>query len=245
LRFNYFQSLARPSFRELSSVELLDFELRANLRGNNELKVVDVRNYDLRLESYFKNGDNVSLSLFYKDFKNHIELIQTPGIATFSWENAPKSQAFGVEVEGKKQLTKHFDIRGNFSFIDSETTITTPVMKTRRMFGQAPYIVNTTLSYEHDSLGFNASVSYNIQGPKIAAVVNAAVAQPDIIEIPRHVIDVNLNKRFGRHYSVGIRIRNLINAPFRRAYDFDAGYLLDFDNIRWGPVYNLSFTYRL
>ena len=245
LRFNYFQSLARPGFRELSSVDLLDFQLQANIAGNSNLKVVNVRNYDLRLESYFKNGDNVSLSLFYKDFTNHIELIKIGGSSNFTWENAPKSQAFGVEVEGKKQLTKHFDIRGNFSFIDSETTVTTPVMKTRRMFGQAPYIVNTTLSYEHDSLGFNASVSYNIQGPKIAAVVNAAVAQPDIIEIPRHVIDVNLNKRFGRHYSVGIRIRNLINAPFRRAYDFDAGYLLDFDNIRWGPVYNLSFTYRL
>ncbi|MBK7554834.1 MAG: TonB-dependent receptor [Flavobacteriales bacterium] len=63
LRANYFRSLGRPSFREISSVDLDDFILRGRVRGNPTLEMTYVNNYDLRLETYFPRGDNVTLSL--------------------------------------------------------------------------------------------------------------------------------------------------------------------------------------
>ncbi|MBK6776402.1 MAG: TonB-dependent receptor [Flavobacteriales bacterium] len=95
LRANYFRSLGRPSFREISSVSLDDFVLRGRVGGNPALQMTYVNNYDLRLETYFPGGSNVTVSAFYKQFENHIELVQLPGIDNYSWANAENSEVFG------------------------------------------------------------------------------------------------------------------------------------------------------
>ncbi len=249
LRLNYFQSLARPSFRELSAVELFDFEFIAMVRGNNQLNMVNVNNYDIRYEAYFNSGDYIILGGFYKTFQNHIELIQTSGggsaVDVFSWQNAEDSYAVGFEIEGKKIVTKSLEFRGNVSLIESKTTITVPVKKIRPMFGQAPYIVNATLAYAFEKMGLNAAVTYNIQGPRVATVLSTGVNQPNVVEVPQHLIDFNVIKNFGAHFSANFRVRNMLNAPQLRAYDFDEGYLLDFDRFTWGPLFSLTVSYSL
>lgn len=245
LRANYFRSLGRPGFREISSVDLDDFILRGRVGGNPALQMTYVNNYDLRLETYFPRGDNVTLSAFYKQFKNHIELVKTPGNEAYSWTNAENSEAFGVELEGKLKLLRNLDLFGNLTFIESRTTITTPVRRTRTMFGQAPYIVNGMLNYRMDSIGLEISVSYNVQGPKLAVVATAGVEQPDVFELPRHLLDLTLSKTLGKRFIVRARIRDILNSPSRRAYEFDSGYDLDFDRYTYGTEYILSLTFRI
>ncbi|MDZ4823841.1 MAG: outer membrane beta-barrel protein [Flavobacteriales bacterium] len=245
VRLNYFRSLARPGFRELSAVSLEDYELRARVQGNPSLEMTNVNNYDFRIESYFQTGDNLSFSLFYKTFENHIELVKLSGGDNYTWQNADKSSALGLELEGRKKLTSNVDLRANVSFIDSKTTVTVPVNETRKMFGQAPYIVNGILSYTGDSAKFSVSVSYNVQGPKLAVVANAAEDTPDIFELPRQLLDLNITKKIGKHYSASFQVRNLLNAPIRRTYKFDAGWLLDFDKYTYGTNYVLSVSYKL
>jgi outer membrane receptor protein involved in Fe transport len=229
----------------MSPVSLEDYELRGRVTGNTSLRMVNVRNYDLRLESYFKKGDNASVSVFYKNFVDHIELLATPGGTNFTWANADKTSAIGIEFEGKKTLFGGFDIRGNVSFINSETTINGPITVKRQMFGQAPYIINGMLTYTNDSLRFTISGSYNVQGRKLAAVNIIGVDIPDVYELPQHMVDINAIKHFGKHFSVGFKIRNLLNTQIRRSYVFDSGYELDFDFYRWGTDYSISFAYKL
>ncbi len=244
LRLNYSRSLARPGFREMSALSQFDYELRARVRGNTELEMTDINNYDLRLESYLKGGKNVSVSFFYKDFKNHIELIQAEG-GEFTWQNAGVSEIFGLEIEGKTNITKNLELRANATFIDSRTTVTFPIEETRTMFGQAPYILNGMLSYTADSLGLTVSASYNVQGPKLAVVVNTGFAAPDVFELPTHLIDLKVDKKLGKHWGASLSVRNLLNAPFVRRYKFDEGFLVDFDRFRYGTLYNLSISYKL
>lgn len=244
LRLNYSRSLARPSFREMSAVSLYDYELLARVQGNTELEMTRINNYDLRAEAFMANGANLSVSGFYKTFENHIELIQRQG-NEFTWQNAENSFVYGIEVEGKLNLTRQLDVRGNVTFLRSQTTVTIPEPKTRSMFGQAPYILNGMLSYTSDSLGFSASVSYNVQGPKLAVVASSGVEIPDVFEMPRHLVDVTLNQRLGDHWSVALRVRDLFNSPILRQYKFDAGYLLDFDRYTFGTTYNLTIRYRI
>ena len=40
----------------------------------------------------------------------------------------------------------------------------------RSMFGQSPFIVNVNLGYANDSIGFEAGLSYNVQGKRLAVV---------------------------------------------------------------------------
>lgn len=245
LRGSYFFSIARPSIREISSMSLIDFELRGRVRGNPDLQITRVDNFDIRLEKYTESGSLFSITMFYKNFRNHIELIQDAGGDVFTWQNVPESFATGIELEAKFNIIDNLEFRGNFSWIESETTVTIPVEETRPMFGQAPYIVNAMLTYAFDEIGLTASASYNVQGPKLAVVAGAADAAPDIFELPRNVVDINLTKRIGDHFRAGFKIRDLINNPIRRAYDYEEGYILDFDNIRWGTTYQLNLSYTI
>jgi hypothetical protein len=244
LRLNFSQSLARPSFRELSSVSLFDYEFFARVKGNTDLKMTSVNNYDLRYETYFEGGSNFSGSVFYKTFDNHIELILAPG-DEFTWQNADESYAVGLELEGKTNITERLDVMANVSFIRSQTTVTFPVEEKRTMFGQSPYIINAIVNYRLDSLGLAFTGSYNIQGPKLALVASSAFSAPDVFELPRHMIDLKVTKKLGDHFSVSVAARNLLNAALIRAYAFDAGYDLYFDSYQFGTVYNFSVSYDL
>jgi TonB-dependent receptor len=246
LRLNYFRSLARPGFRELSAVSLEDFELRSRIQGNPNLEMTNVNNFDFRYETYFKEtGNAFFVSVFYKQFTNHIELVKVPGGNDFTWQNVENSNAVGLEIEARKKLTRRFDVGANVSFIDSKTMITEPITETRAMFGQAPYIINALVTYTGDSARFTTSLSYNVQGPKLAAVVNVEEDIPDIYELPRHMIDYTLSYKISKHFKVGFQVKNILNAPIRRSYKFDEGFLLDFDRYTYGTNYQISFTYKI
>lgn len=255
LRVNYSKTLARPSIRELTNVDVYDYELRAVVYGDANLKIAEIQNYDLRLESYFKNGDNISVSLFYKDFKNHIEIADAP--FGYTWINVDKSWVKGIELEGKKKLTKRFDLRANITFVESRTTYLhkglfisngektyVPIGQvTRTMYGQAPYIINGIVGYKEDSLGLAISVSYNVQGPRL--VISAFDRLFEVYELPRHTIDIKATKSLGKHFGISITVRDILNAPIRRSFYSEAGWVVDYDKYRYGTNYLLGLSYKL
>lgn len=250
LRLSYFRSLARPSFRELSVVQYYDYALQAPVFGNPELEMTRIDNFDIRLERFFKSGNNVSVSGFYKTFQNHIELLGTQQ-GGFTWRNANRSQVLGLELEGRAKLTRQLELRGNLTWMESESELTTfldgrPVDYTTPMFGQAPYIVNTTITYGLDSLGLTLSGSYNVQGAKLA-VTNSELL-PDGIrayEMPRHLIDLTASQRLGRNWLLSFRVRDLLNSPIRREYLFGTGYDYTFDQYAYGTEYQLVIQYTI
>ncbi len=252
IRLNYSQTVARPSIRELSDLENFDYEYKATVFGNSDLKSVHVKNYDLRFETYFKNGDNVSASLFYKDFKNHIELVNA---GAYTWENVDKSYAVGVEIEGRKVITKHFDVRANITLVNSSTTFIRQRMEiangvktyipldkvTHPMFGQSPYIINGIVTYTADSLGLTVALSYNLQGPRL--VIAAGIKEiPDVYELSRHMLDFKVSKKLGKHFSSSFTVRDILNAPIKRAYK---GSDVNYDVYRYGTNFLLGISYKL
>lgn len=255
IRLSYSQTLARPSLREISNVTNFDYELQANVTGNPNLKMVEIKNYDFRIESYFKNKDNVSLSVFYKDFKNHIELERADN---FYWQNVDKSNVAGIEIEGRKGIIKGLEVRANITLVQSYTsyvrtrqevvgsTVNTFYEDTvkRPMFGQAPYIINGIISYTSDTLGLTATLSYNVQGPRLVIGSNNA-SIPDVYELQRHLLDLKITKSLGRHWSISATVRDILNAPVTRAYKYDSGYDIIYDSYHWGTNYTLGILYKL
>jgi hypothetical protein len=254
LRLNYSKSLARPSIRELSDAAIFDNEFRTLVYGNSDLKVVRITNYDFRFESYFKNGDNFSLSLFYKDIENHIEL--GFGSIGITWENLAKSSVRGIEFEGKKNLGKHLELRANVTFVESRAEFIRKGFYveggikeyvnldtlTRPMFGQAPYLINSILSYSADSLGLVMTASYNIQGPRLV-IAGVAEGRPDAYEQPRNMIDFKVSKKLGDHFQVSITVRDVLNTRVSRSYKLP-GDDVYFDSFRYGTSYLLGISYK-
>ena len=255
LRFNYSQTVARPSIRELNDAAVYDNEYRTLIHGNSDLKTVQIKNFDIRAESYFKNGDNVSVSLFYKDFKNHIEMGFESG--AISWQNIDKSNVKGIEFEINKSISKQFEFRTNVTFVKSNSVfirkdvkyvngekISTPIDTVNRsMLGQAPYIINALLMYKADSLGLTATISYNVQGPRLV-ITGIVKGRPDVYEMPRNTIDFKITKSLGKHFNTSITIRDILNAKVRRAYKLPNSWV-DYDSFRYGTNFNLSISYKI
>lgn len=255
LRLNYSQSVARPSIRELSDALLFDYEVQDFVFGNSDLKMVRISNYDARLEYYFRSGDNASVSLFYKDFKDHIELVNSN--QGFTWQNVDDSEVFGIEIEGRKKLGKHFEFMGNLTLVESKTDFVKYRLEirdsekefipvdtvSRTMFGQAPYVINAMLTYRADSIGLVVSLSYNRQGEKL--VFTSIDGTPDIFEQPRDLIDLKVSKTIGRYFGVSLKVRNILNAPIIRAYNYTDSTDLDFDKFAFGTNFVLGFSYNL
>jgi outer membrane receptor protein involved in Fe transport len=225
-RFNYSQSIARPSIRELTPLYQEDFILQKEILGNPKLKIAEIDN-------------------FYKKFWNHIEMVDVPYT---TWKNAEEAEAYGIELEFLKKLGDHVDFRANVTWIESYAKIQLEQrMATHPMFGQAPYIVNAILGYTSDKNRLSASLSYNVQGQKLALVTVKSdyVETADIYEMPQHLLDFKISKFLGKHFNVAFRVRNILNAPVVRAYDFSTAGLIDYDRYTYGTDYLLTVSINL
>lgn len=255
VRANYSRSTAYPGIREITENNVFDFELRNFVIGNSALKPVDIDNFDIRWESFYQKGNSISVSLFGKKFKNHIELLNFN--ETNTWTNVEKSYVAGVEVEGIYKLTKALEVRANISLMDSETEVILKSRKVegedivevpydtlkRNMYGQSPYVINMIVNYTFEKLKGALSVSYNVQGKRL--VISATENIPDIYEMPRHVVDVKFTKNIGKHFVAALTVRDILNQPVKRSYDLEFDQDLDYDSYRWGTNINLGLTYRL
>jgi outer membrane receptor protein involved in Fe transport len=246
--------VARPSIRELSDAIVYDYELQDYLFGNSALEEVEINNYDLRLERYFKSRDNISISVFYKNFVNHIELVKN--YQGYSWQNVDESYAAGIELEGRKQLFKNLELIGNITLVQSMTNYVQYQMVVldgiknyipvdtleRAMFGQAPYVFNGILNYNLDSLGLSISASYNLQGEKL--VVTSIDGNPDIYEQPRHIVDLKVSKKIGKHFTLYAKAQNILNSPVKWSYDY-SDKEINWDQYSYGTTYTVGLSYKL
>ncbi|HET6224698.1 MAG TPA: carboxypeptidase-like regulatory domain-containing protein [Bacteroidia bacterium] len=265
VRLNYSKTVARPSLRELLDVSYFDYEFNNFVKGNSELKTVKVDNYDLRFESYFKSGENISASVFYKEMINTIQMIYVEALG-LSWFNSPeKSYVKGIELEGKKKLTRNLQFMANATFVSSSSAVYNSYKRSqltgegntvvygdetvrKTLFGQAPYVFNAILSYNSDSLGLTAAISYNIQGPKLSVLAPDQYTY-DIYEMPRHLIDFKISKTLTKHFTLSLNIKDLLNSPITRAakYKEKKGFYKDvyYDKYRYGSIYQLSISYKI
>ena len=211
-RLSYGRTVNRPEFREVSSSVYYDFDLASNVQGNYDLKAAYIDNIDLGYEYYPSNGELISVSLFYKRFKNPIEWTYTVAGGTdliYSYINAKGADNYGVEVDIRKNLDfigmKNFSLSLNGALIKSNVNFE-PGSKEedRPMQGQSPYLVNAGLFYQQPKNGWNAAILYNRIGKRIIGVGRSLgsagneVRVPDSYEMPRNAIDLSVSKKFGK-----------------------------------------------
>ncbi len=223
LRAAYGRSINRAEFRELVPYVYFDFNRDANISGNMDLENAYINNVDLRYEFYPSPGETVTLGVFYKGFDHPIE--QTFNEAgsglQYTFHNAKKAEAFGVEIDIKKNLD--FIGMDNLSFVFNGAYIHSKVFfeegsfeRDRPMQGQSPYLINTGLFYQEDDKGLSASLLYNRIGKRIETVgipkQNPNDDIPDIYEMPRNSLDLSFSKKIGKYVEVKGGVKDLLNA---------------------------------
>jgi TonB-dependent receptor len=223
LRFAWGRSVNRPEFREIVPYVYYDFALNANISGMPGLKNATIGNLDLRYEFYPSPAETLSIGVFHKSFDNPIE--QTYNEAgsglQYTFHNARRADAFGMEVDIKKQLDfiglKGLSLVFNGAYVHSQVYFAEGSFeRDRPMQGQSPYLVNTGLFYQHEAKGLSASLLYNRIGRRIESVgvpmQNPNDDIPDIYEMPRHSLDLAFSKKIGRYIEIKGGVKDLFNA---------------------------------
>ena len=184
-RFSLSKTLARPEFREVANFAYYDFIRNAQLLGNPNLEKSDIYNLDLKWELYPKTGENISISLFNKNFVKPIEQIvadgSVPSNLLLTYTNPKSAILYGIEIEIRKKINSWIDLYTNTSLMNSNVK-----GLNRQMQGQSNYMVNGGINLHKKNEILN--ITYNRIGDRISSVGFQGYA--DIFENSRNILDV-------------------------------------------------------
>jgi len=221
-----------------------------SVTGNDKLVRTLINNYDLRYEIFPNAGEVLSIGVFAKQFEKPIERVEaaTSGAYEARYQNARRATNVGVELEARKQLgflgSLLDDLSGfaNVTIMKSSVSLDTTLGLSvtdskRRLVGQAPYVVNTGITYSNLSGSTNATVLFNVVGERIVAA--GVLPLPNIVEKPRKVIDLSL--RFPVWGSLAGRVdaKNVLDAR----YSFMQGEL-EREGYNAGRTLSVGFSWR-
>jgi hypothetical protein len=188
-RFSLSKTLARPEFREVANFAYYDFVRNAQILGNSKLEKSDIYNVDLKWELYPTAGENISVSVFGKQFIRPIEQIvadgSVPSNLLLTYTNPDNAILYGVELEFRKKVMSWLDVYTNASVMNSEVEVNG--IK-RQLQGQSNYVLNGGVNIHKNKNTFN--ITYNRVGDRISAV--GFQGYPNIFENSRDVLDITL-----------------------------------------------------
>lgn len=228
IRFSASQTIARPSFKELSFAQILDPISNRIFNGslfnfsNWDGNLVETRiiNIDLRWELFMNSNQMISFSAFYKNFDKPIEIVRIPEQQTsteFQPRNVGDGQLAGLEFEFRKRLNfisprlHAFALNGNITLVDSRIDMTLTEFNSRKTYEKVGETIENTRPMAGQSpVVINAGLTYNHPENGVNAgvfynvkgetlyIVGAGLF-PDIYTEPFHSLNVSLSKSFGKN----------------------------------------------
>lgn len=237
VRAAYSKTLARPDFRERSSYIYYDFRQRQAVKGAAGLQSSTAQNVDLRFEWYPTPSEVLSVTGFYKKYKNPVELVSyalADNKYSLFYFNLIDAENTGVEIDYRRsfgfirpssKFLSNLYLNANFAYMKSEVTYdadnilrvlndlpplptATRSERTRPLQGLSPYIINGGLSYQGTIIG--ANITYNRFGRRV--LFAGLDDYDDTYEAPRDLVDVQLSVRlFKQKMECRFNISDLFN----------------------------------
>src|SRR5690606_35736493 len=143
-------------------------------------------------------GEVLSAALFAKEFDLPIERVYqgTSGTRIIGYVNAKGATNYGVELEARTSLARLTEPLRPFTLFTNVTVMRSEIRidpdagaitnANRAMVGQAPYVVNAGLTWNHPHSDASATVLFNRVGRRITEAGESPL--PDIVESPRNVL---------------------------------------------------------
>jgi TonB-dependent receptor len=251
LRFGYSETSIRPDLREINDATYRDPLTNDLVDGNPGIIPSSVDNFDVRAEWFFGNNDNLTVSVFYKDIANPIELFEAPASDTTILReivNAESADLSGVEFEGVKNLGfmgeffEPFFVQGNVTFLDTElvagTNADAPTNLTRNLANASDYVANIILGFDSLDAMHTATLVYNVFGERL--YVAGRNGAPDAFEQPFNSLDLTYSWYPTEAITVKFKAQNLLDETIEITRN--SVKILEEDP---GMSYSLSFQYAM
>ncbi len=223
LRLNYAETVARPTYRELAPYEAYDPFGDEIVRGNPNLQMSAITNYDARWE-WFPSPARCYRSAggFYKDLKDPIEKqIVTFGGGIVGFENRAEATVYGRGVRGPRksmdfvdELLADFSARRSISPTSSprcrltaQEKINDPAysLDPRPLYDQSEWIANADFSSGEPAPGARPA-RWRSTGPA-PRIYLVDVGGPDVYEHPPMLIDLIVSQKLSDHWRRALRRR--------------------------------------
>ncbi len=240
VRLSYTQTINRPEFRELAPFIFYEFVSNYSYEGQESLKRAKIKNYDFRYEFFPGRAQLFSVSAFYKEFTDPIEIITVPNTSNQTiYNNALSAQVYGIELEFRTLLStilgikkedaflSKFTLAGNAAYIKSSVKLGplfgfTPdqLVTDRALQGQSPYLINGSLGFNDEKTGLSSTLSVNRIGDRI--LFGGTFKDPDIYEKARTIVDFQLSKSFLKSkVEVKLTAKDILAQNISFYFDFD------------------------
>lgn len=260
IRFSASQTVTRPELRELSNFGFFDYISKRILQGNPDLKRSQNTNIDVKYEIFPGAGQVLSISGYYKYFKNPIEQVVSSGsVKNITFQNANSATTYGMELEARKNLGfmgensfyKNLTAYVNTSVIFSTVNLNSLVSEitSRALQGQSPYLINAGLLFNEPKSNLSFNILYNRIGERISEV--GYQGYPDIYEKGRNMLDFQISKKLiNNKAELRLNLADVLNEKiyFYQNNNNKKTYQSNIDNImntaRTGMGASLTFTYN-
>lgn len=260
IRFSASKTVTRPELRELSNFGFFDYISKRILQGNPDLKRSQNTNIDVKYEIFPGAGQVLSISGYYKYFKNPIEQVVSSGsVKNITFQNANSATTYGMELEARKNLGfmgensfyKNLTAYVNTSVIFSTVNLNSLVSEitSRALQGQSPYLINAGLLFNEPKSNLSFNILYNRIGERISEV--GYQGYPDIYEKGRNMLDFQISKKLiNNKAELRLNLADVLNEKiyFYQNNNNKKTYQSNIDNImntaRTGMGASLTFTYN-
>lgn len=236
------ETLARPTFRELSPVAQQESLGGAIFIGNPNLRAAEVNNYDLRFDYRPREGSFFSFSVFRKDIKDPIEFVQRGATNLGGFDTAinfDKGRIDGVEFEARQDLgvlsdkMRGLSIGANATFLNSEVqlpeseiallaTVNAPIEK--RNASNAPErLVNLNLTYNNEDLGTRLGLFYTLTGDTLIVGPGNVDGgfSPAVYAAEFGNLNFTASQKLGKYFNLKFSAKNLTNPKIKTIYRSD------------------------
>ena len=179
LSTSYGKTMAKPTYRELAYVETPDLITGRVYKGNPDLDLSFIDNFDIRFDWNPSEEEIFSFSCFYKTITDPIQ--QTKGAQgksfgklangqditynqyTYTFLNSDSATLYGLELEAKSSLSRLYDflewfkVGGNLTWSKSELTLSD---LEKALFAEPDYYKETRSLEGQSEWIFNFDFSY-------------------------------------------------------------------------------------
>ncbi len=246
LRAAWSNTIARPSFSDISPRSRINLEDSEIELGNPNLDPYKSTNFDLLADWYYGNSGVISAGVFYKDIDDYIvdfSTTQNPEFAGFEVDqpvNGTKASVAGIEFnvqQGFEMIDESLTglLAGfNLTALDTDLEIAERAGESFALPEAAERSGNFYLGYENELLSTRLSVSYR---DKFLSEVGDT-RQFDLYVAPHTQVDLTASYRFNPRFELVAELTNLTDEALE-LYQGNKSYTFQFEE--YGPTFAIGF----
>lgn len=248
IRAAWTNTIARPSFNDISPRAEIDLDDNEIELGNPALDPYEATNYDLLLDWYYSEGSLLSAGIFYKDIDNFIVELISNNVAEFEGFDVTRpTNALEASIHGAEFAWQHsfaqdslngILIGANLTLLDTDIAVLERPGENFSLPESADMAGNFFVGYEDKAFSTRLSISHRDEFlSEVGDDVNY-----DLYVAPHTQVDVTASYKFNKRIELVLELINLTDEPLE-LYQGNSNFTYQFEE--YGMTFSLGVKGRL